>query len=200
MKKVFVFVLAIFMSVGIASAQKGGGDASDKTFGAGLVAGIPTGVNAKLNLNQKFDLEFMAGLAPNFGGNYAAYNSNYRRRKDYAYDYYSVRRMGTFLVNFHYHQKIKALPELMWYAGGGVQMNVVNYYTNDYWHNGTHYRNDNVTEVNLGLNVNGGAEYFFKGIGVPLSAFAQVGVYVEMANDPGLAFVVPNAGVRYWFK
>lgn len=181
------------------------------TFGLGVKLGVPTGITLKYITDKKLALEFQGGFTPNTSGYYGRYHrgrySNYHN--GYYYDDYYVNRMTSLLFNIQYQSSVGGkIPELDWFAGGGIQVNFVEFrsaYYNGYY-NGYYYNNgygyyDSFTETNVGINLHGGAEYFFMNrFKIPFSAFADLGTYIEIANYPGSAFMIGGVGARFWVK
>ena len=181
------------------------------TFGLGVKVGVPTGITLKYITEKKIAFDFQAGITPSSAGYYGNYHHG---RYDgynngYYYDDYYVNRMTSLLFNIQYQNSVGGkIPELEWFAGGGIQVNFVEFRSNYYngYYNGNYYNGgygyyDSFTETNIGANLHGGAEYFFMNkFKLPISAFADIGTYIEFANYPGSAFMIGGIGARFWVK
>ncbi len=154
------------------------GFSQQKNMAIGLRFGEPTAFNFRKYLNGgKNSLDISLGV------NGYAYNRN---RKYYDGEY----RSGTVLmVHYLWNQKIAGVEGLHWYAGGGIQFGSRRYRKDN------NQRDENA--FNLGLSGAIGIEYYIPT--TPLSAFLELGPYLELVPSPGWLGIDGGLGVRFNF-
>lgn len=172
----------------------------------GLRLGEPLSVTYKTYLNEQISLEGMIGRAGANSGQY--YRRSFDNNRPFPAAIYGGHSSSNgFSINFRgaYNEDISAEFDivegaLFAYAGAGLQIRSVrvNYvYTDGI--SSTLYVPLNETRTNIDFGPEGfvGAEYFFEDL--PLSAFAEVGLFFELLDRPGNLRLQGGLGARYIF-
>ncbi|AGA77991.1 hypothetical protein [Echinicola vietnamensis] len=170
----------------------------------GLRIGEPISITYKTFLDDKVSFEGMLGRG---SANSTAY---YRKVFD------SNKPMpGAFYLNHSagggislngrvaYHEDITAefdITEgtLLAFGGGGLQFRSINVdYAYQESPDATMVRYENKDNIDFGLEVFGGGEYYFED--QPISVFAELGLMMEIADRPGHVKLQGGIGARYHF-
>lgn len=172
----------------------------------GIRVGEPFSITYKTYLDKKYSVEAMVGRA---GANSAQY---YRRafenNRPYSSAIYTSHASSdAFSLNLRgaYNEDISSefnIVEgaLFAYGGVGVQLRSVrlNYvYHTSYSNTDMEFRNIDRTNVDFGPEGFVGSEYFFEEL--PISVFAELGLFLEIINRPGHIRLQGGLGVRYIF-
>jgi uncharacterized protein YraI len=194
------------------SASKSSGSSAAYKWGIGLRLGEPTGISAKKYNANNTAWEFNLGRASRWGHHYDGDDfykySRYDDRDRYRYYGYDYRFTTALQVHYLWSKPINGLDGLNFYYGGGIQARFTpityRYYYNeggwrgdDWWKYDHYYREDRVTDIDLGLDGVLGLEYMMKDI--PLSFFLDVNLFVEIVDAPFVIYPQGGAGVRYNF-
>ncbi|MBC7485917.1 MAG: hypothetical protein H7282_04115 [Cytophagaceae bacterium] len=202
MKKHLLILAMLVVSISSSFAQKRStgsdvGSSAEKNMGIGIRLGDPSGVTFKKYLGTRAALEFNVGIPTYVFGRYDYdndYNTHYKRNGYYGYGHSAP--VG-FAAQAHYTRlfDIKPVTGLQWYVGGGLQLRTISYkyyYYDDFGY----YQENRATYVQFGIDALGGAEYTFKD--APFSVFADLTVFVNFANSPGV-YAQPGIGGRFNF-
>jgi hypothetical protein len=195
MKKLILFFLLSFPVI-----------AYSQEHHLGLRIGEPLSVTYKTYLNEQFSLEAMIGSAGANSGQY------YRRKFDSnkptpgaIYTGHSSSNGFSLHLRGAYNEDISAEfdiveGELYAYGGAGLQLRSVRIdyiYTNGAGSNAFIPLNESRTNIDLGPEGFIGSEYFFEDL--PLSAFAELGLFMELLDRPGHIRLQGGIGARYLF-
>ena len=98
---------------------------------------------------------------------------------------------------FHYiiHKDIKSVSGLRWYFGFGPQVKLL-HYAFDYY-DGFRLNRESYISANIGIDALIGIEYSFAS--VPLTVFADGGLYMEIVREPFYIQSLIGVGIRYNF-
>ncbi len=216
MKKNTLLIALAFGICALANAQSASrkassgnqlGSSAQKNIGVGLKLGDPLGLTVKKYFGNKWALEGLVGRTFYWGGGYDGY---YDKKPQpgppppaggpYPYDdhYYDPRGVS-FQLHLLYQKDIPSVQGLQWYVGGGPQLRVLSYHYR-YWYNvpgGPVYYDDTYHQVGFGLDGVFGSEYTFAQ--VPITVFADLGLYVELAGNPLWAAIQGGVGARFNF-
>lgn len=187
------------------SASKNSGSSSAYKWGIGLRLGEPTGLTVKkYNANAsawEFNLGRSARLGHHYDGDDFYENSRYEDKDMYKYYGYTPGFTTALQVRYMLSKPLNGLEGLSLYYGGGLQARFtpVRYRYAYYYENGWdwEYREDRVTDIDLGLDGVLGLEYMMKDM--PLSFFLDVNLFVEIVDAPFVINPQGGAGVRYNF-
>lgn len=195
MKKIFLFFL---LSIPLLSFSQ--------EHHVGLRIGEPLSITYKTYLNEQIFLEGMIGRAGANSGQY--YRRSFDNNRPFPAAIFVGHSSSNGLsINFRgaYNEDISAEFDivegsLFAYAGAGLQIRSVrvNYiYTDGI--SSTLYVPLNETRTNLDFGPEGfiGSEYFFEDL--PLSVFAEVGLFFELLDRPGNLRLQGGLGARYIF-
>jgi hypothetical protein len=183
------------------SSGKDLGSSAQKNFGVGLKLGDPLGLTLKKYMGPKWGLEFVVGRTFYWGGGYDNYYDDKPPHNPppgggpYHDNYYDPRGVS-FQLHLLYHMDIPPVKGLQLYFGGGPQLRVLSYHYR-YWYNGASYYDDSYHQVGFGLDGVFGSEYTFAD--VPITVFADLGLYMEVAGNPFWAAVQGGVGARFNF-
>ncbi len=172
----------------------------------GLRIGEPLSITYKTYLDDRFSLEGMIGTA---GANSSQY---YRRSFDNnrpfpsaIYGAHSSSNGFSLNVRGAYNEDISSefdIVEGALYAYGGAGLQIrsvkVNYVYTDGRSSAAYVPlNESRTNVDFGPEGFIGSEYFFEDL--PLSAFAEIGLFMELLDRPGHIRLQGGIGARYLF-
>ena len=171
----------------------------------GIRIGEPLSITYKTFLNERFSVEGLIGSAGANSGAY--YRRSFENNKPFpAALYNSHSSANGFSINARgaYNEDISAefdivQGELYAYAGAGVQLRTVRV---DYvYRNGVASSNDILyetrTNIDFGPEAFVGSEYYFEDL--PLSVFAEIGLFLEILDRPGHFRLQGGLGARYLF-
>ncbi|GAB3651807.1 hypothetical protein GCM10028791_20980 [Echinicola sediminis] len=170
----------------------------------GLRLGEPLSVTYKTFIDDKLSIEAMLGRG---SANSAAY---YRKAFDSNKPspgafYMNHSASGGISINgrLAYHEDITAefdISEgtLLGYAGAGLQLRSVSVdYAYQQSADMANLMYEKRTNIDFGPEIFGGGEYLFEDL--PISAFAELGIYLEVADRPGHVKLQGGIGARYFF-
>lgn len=172
----------------------------------GIRIGEPFSITYKTYLNEQFSLEAMVGRAGANSGEY--YRRAFNNKMPAPGSFYGSHSSSNgFSVNFRgaYNEDISSEFDigegaLFAYGGAGLQLRSVgvNYV---YYNEGRNMSNiplyEKRTNVDFGAEGFIGSEYFFEDL--PLSVFAEVGLFLEIIDRPGHVRLQGGIGARYLF-
>lgn len=171
----------------------------------GLRIGEPLSITYKTYLNEQISLEGMIGsAAANSGQYYRRSFDNNRPFPAALYGSHSSSNGFSFSFRGAYNEDISAEFDiiegaLFAYGGAGLQIRSVR--VNYLYTDGTSasYIPLNETRTNIDFGPEGfiGSEYFFEGL--PVSAFAEIGLFLELLDRPGHLRLQGGIGARYIF-
>lgn len=172
----------------------------------GIRIGEPLALTYKTYINEQFSLEGMIGRAgANSGQYYRKVFENNRPSPGAIYSSHSA--AGSLSLNFRgaYNEDISSefnISEgaLFAYGGAGVQIRSVGvdyYYMAEYPTTSMIPLHEKRTNVDFGAEGFIGSEYFFDGL--PMSVFAEVGLFLEILDRPGHVRLQGGIGARYLF-
>lgn len=195
MKKTFIFFLFCFPLI-----------AYSQEHHVGLRIGEPLSITYKTFVNEQFSMEAMIGRAGANSGQYyrRAFNNNLPFPTAFygahsASDGFSLNLRGAYNEDISAEFDIEE-GELFAYGGAGLQFRSVrvNYvYTDGALSSSYVPLNETRTNVDFGPEGFIGSEYFFEDL--PLSVFAEVGLFMEIVNRPGHLRLQGGIGARYLF-
>ena len=172
----------------------------------GLRIGEPLSITYKSYVNEQFSLEAMIGSA---GANSVQYyRRSFDNNKPYPGSIYTGHSSSNgFSLNLRgaYNEDIStefdiAEGELYAYGGAGLQLRSVRVdyiYTDGVGSNAFIPLNETRTNIDFGPEGFIGSEYFLEEL--PLSVFAEVGLFIELVNRPGHIRLQGGVGARYLF-
>jgi len=172
----------------------------------GLRIGEPLGITYKTYLNEQFFIEGIVGRAGANSGQY--YRRAFDNNKPFPAAFYGGHSTSSgFSLNFRgaYNEDISAEfdiveGELFAYGGAGLQIRSVRVeyvYTDGVSSSSYVPLYESRTNVDFGPEGFIGSEYFFEDL--PLSVFAEVGLFLEIVNRPGHIRLQGGLGARYLF-
>lgn len=195
MKKLILFFLLSFPII-----------AYSQEHHLGLRIGEPLSITYKTYLNEQFSLEGMIGSAgANSGQYYRRTFDNNKPSPGAIYTGHSSSNGFSLNLRGAYNEDISAEfdiveGELYAYGGAGIQLRSVRVdyiYTNAAGSNSLIPLNETRTNIDFGPEGFIGSEYFFEDL--PLSAFAEVGLFMELLDRPGHIRLQGGIGARYLF-
>lgn len=171
----------------------------------GLRIGEPLSITYKTYLDEQFSLEAMIGSAgANSGQYYRRSFDNNRLFPAAIYGGHSSSNGFSLNLRGAYNEEISAefdIAEgaLFAYGGAGLQIRSVrvNYVYTDGVRSAYVPLNETRTNIDFGPEGFVGSEYFFEDL--PLSAFAEVGLFLEILDRPGNLRLQGGLGARYIF-
>ncbi|EON75589.1 hypothetical protein ADIS_3992 [Lunatimonas lonarensis] len=172
----------------------------------GLRLGEPFSVTYKTDLDDRFSIEALVGRgSPNSGAYYRRSFENNRPLSSAVYQGHTASDALSLSGRVAYHEDITSefnITEgtLLAYVGLGAQLRSVrvNYvYFTPNPADQTVFRNESRTNVDLGPEGFIGSEYIFQDL--PISVFAEVGLFLELVDRPGHLKLQGGLGVRYLF-
>ncbi len=145
---------------------------SNKTFGLGLMIGVPSGLSGKYYLSSDTALDFAVGSYGNYG-------------RDRYHDAWHLH------MDFLWHPFVLASPEAFWlplYVGVGARLL-------DH-----RYDRDFADDLHLGVRAPIGLMIDFNNI--PLDIFMELALVVDLLHDDnhGYSDVNLSLGIRYYFE
>lgn len=172
----------------------------------GLRLGEPLGITYKTYLSERFFVEGLIGRAGANSGQY--YRRAFENNRPFPAAIYGVHSASNgFSLNARgaYTEDISAefdiaVGELYAYGGAGLQFRSVrvNYVYTDGLSSGAYIPlHESRTNVDFGPEGFIGSEYFFDDL--PMSVFAEVGLFLEIVNRPGHLRLQGGVGARYLF-
>ncbi len=169
--------------------------------GLGIRIGDPYGVTYKMYLQGKAAVEFSLGTVSR--NNHSAYYKDTFRKKDkfddYVYSDHDVDMTLVLMGRYLIHESFPAHVEgrLDWYYGAGAQFRIskVDY---QYFDELNRVESDEITNIDLGPEAILGIEYELEDI--PLVAFGEVSLLMELVDRPFHFRVFGAVGVRYAFN
>lgn len=171
----------------------------------GIRIGEPLAITYKTYLDEQFSLEAMIGRAgANSGQYYRKVFENNRPNPGAFYGSHSASGGLSLNLRGAYNENISSefdivQGELFAYGGAGLQVRSakINYvYYNDM---GTTPLPQYEKRTNIDFGAEGfiGSEYFFEDL--PMSVFAEVGLFLEILDRPGHVRLQGGIGARYLF-
>jgi len=170
----------------------------------GLRIGEPLSVTYKTFIEDKISFEAMIGRGSSNSGAYyrKAFDSNKPAPGAF---YLNHSASGGISLNgrLAYHEDVTAEFDItegtfLAYAGAGLQLRSVGV---DYAYQQSVDMNtvmyENRKNIDFGLEIFGGGEYLFEDL--PVSVFAELGLYLEIADRPGHVKLQGGIGGRYFF-
>lgn len=172
----------------------------------GIRIGEPLAVTYKTYLDEQFSLEAMIGRAGANSGQY--YRKVFDKNRPVPGAVYSSHTAsGGLSLNFRgaYNEDISSefnISEgaLFAYGGVGVQLRTVGvdyYYMGEYPTTAMVPLHEKRTNVDFGAEGFIGAEYFLDNL--PMSVFAEIGLFLEILDRPGHLRLQGGIGARYLF-
>ncbi|MBT1704692.1 hypothetical protein [Chryseosolibacter indicus] len=183
------------------SAGKNKATSSTPTnWGVGIRLGDPLGVSAKKYLANGKALEFNIGQSSYWGYDYRDRFYDDRDFRDYYY--LGHRKNSAISIQGHllFQKDFPNAQGLQWYWGVGPQLRF-NTFTYRYRYSERNtwvHVSEKVTDVDFGVDGVIGLEYHIPG--APLSAFADINLLLELADDPFNFFGQGGIGIRYNFN
>jgi hypothetical protein len=157
-------------------------------LGLGLRVGDPTGLTVKKYFGDN-------ALEINLGRSYVwGWRGYYNGRYNDDWDFRG-RVPLSLQVHYLWHNRLRGTPELSWYWGLGAQLRHHSYVV-VYKDRGRRYE-ERYADYDLGLDFVLGLEYTFSSD--PLSIFADVTPFIEVADRPFYLWLQAGAGIRYNF-
>ncbi|MFD2033660.1 hypothetical protein ACFSKL_02600 [Belliella marina] len=195
MKK--LLILAMLMAPFFVNAQEDG---------VGLRLGEPLSITYKKFLDDNISIEGMFGRAGINSNQY--YQRAFDRNRPSSNAFYSGHSTGAsyaFNVRGAYHEDITDdlnidVGYFLAYAGAGVQLRStrVDYsYTDSSTFPQGPILRDSRRNIDFGPEIFGGGEYYFDDL--PISVFAEVGLFVELLDRFGHLKLQGALGIRYLF-
>lgn len=192
MKKLLIF--AILLAPFFANAQEDG---------IGLRLGEPLSITYKKFLDDNIAIEGMFGRAGINSNQY--YQRAFDRNRPSENAFYAGHSTGSsfaFNLRAAYHEDITddlniEVGYLLAYAGAGVQLRStrVDYaFTEPF---GSFLFTESRRNIDFGPEIFGGGEYYFDDL--PISVFAEIGMFVEFLDRFGHLKLQGGLGVRYIF-
>lgn len=190
-----IFISVLFLSYSYCHAQH---------EGLGLRLGEPTGITYKRYFsNSSNTLELGVGLVQR-GWNGRYYRKSFKEYDKFSnVDYITHNVSSNFFIQSrflkHYPWHIEGVDgDFEWYWGIGALVKIarVNYLYRTS-PNTTLTESDEVTDLDLGPEIPLGVEYTFTD--TPITLFAEVSVFIEIANRSGVAALNGGVGMRYNF-
>jgi hypothetical protein len=209
MRHIFKSLLIIVFANFSVFAQKK--SSSNPNLGVGLRLGDPTGLTVKKYLGRNA-LEFNVGRTYMFSGGARYYDRrfddwyddwyrDYPHYKDFQYTGYSRSAPISFQLHYLFQKDIKEVDNLQWYWGLGAQLRIQKYnYKYRYKLDGGpewYYAQEGVTDLDVGVDGVLGVEYRIPSI--PVSVFADVDLFMEVADNPFAFWFQGGLGARYNF-
>lgn len=211
------------------ATKKEVGSSAPKNFGIGLRVGDPLGLTLKKYFGDKVALEFNVGKTFFWGSGYDRYyryndrrdfpngpypyyvngnpyygnpgNGNYYRGNPYYYNglYYYDPSAVSMQLHILAQKSIPSVQGLQLYFGAGPQLRILSYKYGYYYNTniGPMYYEDRYTQVGVGIDGIFGTEYTFSG--VPLTVFADLNLYIEIAKVPFWIGLQGGIGARFNF-
>jgi uncharacterized protein YraI len=193
------------------SRSKNSGSSAAYKWGIGLRLGEPAGISIKKYNSGNTAWEVNLGRASRWGHHYDKDDfykySRFSNTNNYYYSGYAPGFTTALQVRYMWSKPINGAEGLSFYYGGGLQARFTpvtyRYYyydgsfENDWWKDSRYYREDRVTDIDLGLDGVLGLEYMMKDL--PLSFFLDVNLFVEIVDTPFIIYPQGGAGVRYNF-
>ena len=178
----------------------------------GVRLGDPSGISLKKYFNGKKTYESFNALEVSFGRAYVLQGHGaYDRKFNGWYSQYeqvqliSARSTTPFGIQVHYlvHEHLSRIgmeniKGLDWYYGFGGQIRGQSIlYTYKYKDGGNWIRisDEKVTDIDFGADGVLGMEYTFDG--APISVYADLTLFLEIADDPFIFWFQSGIGVRY---
>ncbi|HTF82795.1 MAG TPA: hypothetical protein VL947_13760 [Cytophagales bacterium] len=184
---------------------------SNPNLGIGVRLGDPTGLTVKKYMGRNA-LEFNIGRTYMFSGGSRYYNRrfddwyddwhrNYPHYRELEYVGYSRSVPISMQLHYLFHRDIKEVENLQWYWGLGAQLRIQKYkykyrYKLDgspYWY----YEEEGVTDLDVGVDGVLGVEYRIPTL--PVSVFADIDLFMEVADNPFAFWFQGGLGARYNF-
>lgn len=172
----------------------------------GLRLGEPFSITYKTDLDDRFSVEGLVGRgSPNSAAYYRRAFENNRPLSSAVYQGHTTSDALSLNARVAYHEDITSefdITEgtLLAYIGVGAQLRSVrtNYvYFTPNPSEQTVYRNESRSNIDLGPEGYIGSEYIFQDL--PISVFAEVGLFLELIDRPGHLKLQGGIGVRYLF-
>ena len=193
MKKIIFFLLFLLPVIGFSQEHS-----------IGLRLGEPLSITYKTFLDDNISLEGMIGRAGSNSAMYyrTAFDRN-RPSPNSVYNGHSTYNGFSLNVRSAYHEDITAefdITEgtLVAYGGLGIQLRSIQV---DYLYStlGTpiNILGETRTNIDLGPEAFVGSEYYFQDL--PISVFAEVGLFMELIDRAGHLKLQGGIGVRYMF-
>lgn len=172
----------------------------------GIRVGEPLSITYKTYVNEQFSLEGMIGRAGANSSQY--YRRSFENNRPFAGALYGTHTAsGGLSLNLRgaYNEEISSEFDvvkgaLFAYGGAGLQLRSigVDYYYYDQVASSTIVPlHEKRTNVDFGAEGFIGSEYFFDDL--PLSVFAEVGLFLEILDRPGHVRLQGGVGARYLF-
>jgi uncharacterized protein YraI len=193
-------------------SKSNSGSASSAAYkwGIGLRLGEPAGLTVKKYNSNNTAWEINLGRAARWGHHYGKDDfykySRYSNTNNYYYSGFVPGFTTALQVRYMWSKPINGADGLSFYYGGGLQARFTpvkyRYYyydgnDTDWWKDNRYYREDRVTDIDLGLDGVLGLEYMMKDL--PLSFFLDMNLFVEIVDTPFIIYPQGGAGVRYNF-
>jgi hypothetical protein len=198
------------------------GSSATKNWGVGLRVGDPLGLTIKKYFGDKFAVEFNLGKTFFWGSGYDGYYRYNDGKYGGPYPYYTngnpyygnpvpgnpYYNNGYYFydpraVSMQLHllsqKSIPSVKGLQLYFGAGPQLRVLTYRYGYYYNTnqGPLFYSDVYRQVGIGLDGIFGTEYTFSG--VPLTVFADINLYAEIAPVPLWLGIQGGIGARFNF-
>ncbi|AWW31254.1 hypothetical protein DN752_14600 [Echinicola strongylocentroti] len=170
----------------------------------GLRIGEPISITYKTFLDDKISFEGMIGRGS--ANSSAYYRKVFDSNKPSPNAFYLNHSAGggiSFNGRVAYHEDITAefdITEgsLLAFGGAGLQLRSINVeYAYQETADVTAVFSENKNNIDFGLEVFGGGEYYFED--QPVSVFAELGLMMEIADRPGHVKLQGGIGARYHF-
>jgi hypothetical protein len=196
------------------------GSSAAKNWAVGLRLGDPLGLTVKKYFGSKLGIEFNFGKTFFWGSGYDRYYQsqvpnpppgyyypnppgNLAPNAPYYYNYYDPNAVS-FQLHILSHKSIRSVEGLQLYFGGGPQLRILSY-KYDYWYNPSYYPyavsnypyTETYHQVNAGVDGVFGTEYTFSA--VPITVFADINLYIEIASNPFWLAIQGGVGARFNF-
>lgn len=189
--------------------SKSTGLSSDYNWGVGIRLGDPSGITIKKYTGTNaWELSFGRSHIIGRNGYWDSYYSDYWKDKYYKssydkYDYLGYTRSAPIGFQLHYlwQKTIPGVEGLGWYYGIGAQLSfqTITYEYRYKFKGGDWIYDNNDTFVDLDLGADGvaGLEYTFSD--VPISAFLDLTMSMEIYDNPFIFWFQGGIGARYNF-
>lgn len=195
MKKIiFLFVIIIILCQSHSQAQR----YRRYDAGVGLRLGDPLGFTYKNYMPGAKAVEVNLGSSFGYANYYSSIFNDVSRYDDFVYISHSVNYSFALQGRLLFHNLFpEDIEGLEWYYGFGAQaiFTGVDY---QYRRNTGEIRRDNYTDLAIGPDGILGIEYNIPE--VPLSAFLDVNLFMELVNNPFRFRFMGGLGVRYNFN
>ena len=197
MKKIFLVSGLIFAGLLFFAGNL---NAQQYNQGIGLRIGDPYGVTYKAYLRQRQAVEFVLGTVSrnNHSSYYRDSFKKLNKYDDFLYSSHDVNFSMVLMARYLFHESFPAHVEgrLDWYYGAGAQLRISTLEYQYFDQQNNIFRDDH-TNIDIGPEAIVGMEYELQDI--PMVAFGEVSLLMELADRPFNFRVFGAFGIRYAF-